>query len=123
VRRYGISRQLNDGIRALLIDVHYGVYDPAAGRVRTDLSSEGSDRNKVAEQVPPRALRLADRVAGGVGLGTLNGTPELYRCHTLCELGAEPLNQELEVIRGFLDRHPGEVLIVIVEDYVPPRDH
>jgi hypothetical protein len=119
-QRYGISRQLEDGIRALLIDVHFGVYDPATGRVRTDLTAEGSDRNKVAQQVPASALRVADRLAGRVGVGTLSGTPEPYLCHTLCELGAEPLNQELEVIRGFLDRHPNQVLIVIVEDYVPP---
>jgi len=119
-QRYGISRQLEDGIRALLIDVHYGVYDPATGRVRTDLSAEGSDRNKVAEQVPARALRVADRVAGAVGVGSLGGTPEPYLCHTLCELGAEPLNRELEVIKAFLERDPDQVLIVIVEDYVPP---
>jgi hypothetical protein len=119
-QRYGISRQLKDGIRALLIDVHYGVYDPASKRVRTDLTAEGSDRNKVAEQLSPRALRIADTVAGGVGLGSLNGTREPYLCHTLCELGAEPLDRELEVIRDFLDRHPDQVLIVIVEDYVPP---
>jgi hypothetical protein len=119
-QRYSISRQLDDGIRALLLDVHFGVYDPATGRVRTDLSAEGSDRNKVATQVPPRALRVADRVAGRVGVGTLHGTPEPYLCHTLCELGAEPLNRELEVIGDFLRRHPDQVVIVIVEDYVPP---
>ncbi len=117
---YGISRQLDDGIRALLIDVHYGVYDAASGRVRTDLSAEGSDRNKVAQQVPAAALRVADRLAGRVGVGTLHGTPELYLCHTLCELGAEPLGQELDVIRDFLARHRDQVVIVIVEDYVPP---
>jgi hypothetical protein len=88
--------------------------------VRTDLAAEGSDRNKVAEQVPPRALRIADRIAGEVGVGTLTGASEPYLCHTLCELGAEPLVRELEVIRGFLQSHPSEVLIVIVEDYVPP---
>jgi hypothetical protein len=120
-QRYGISRQLDDGIRALLIDVHFGVYDAATRRVRTDLRAEGSDRNKVAEQVPLPALRVADRVAGRVGVGTLNGTPEPYLCHTLCELGAEPLNQELEVVRRFLDQHPDQVLIMIVEDYVPPE--
>ena len=119
-QRYGISRQLDDGIRALLIDVHFGVYDPATGRVRTDLGAEGSDRNKVAAQVPARALRVADRVAGRVGVGTLNGPPEPYLCHTLCELGAEPLNRELEVLRDFLERHPDQVVIVVVEDYVPP---
>ncbi len=119
-QNYPIARQLEDGVRALLIDVHTGVYDPATGHVRTDLAAEGSDRNKVAEQLPPAALRLADRVAGGVGLGTLSGTPEPYLCHTLCELGAEPLDRELELIRGFLEGNPDQVLIVIVEDYVPP---
>jgi len=119
-QRYGIPRQLRDGIRALTIDVHFGVYDASVGRVRTDLSAEGSDRNKVAQQVPARALALADRVAGQVGVGELKGKPELYLCHTLCELGAEPLGQELAAIRDFLERNPDQVLIVIVEDYVPP---
>jgi len=88
--------------------------------VRTDLGAEGSDRNKVAKQLPPEALRVADRVAGGVGLGTLKGTAEPYLCHTLCELGADPLQRELRVIAGFLAQHPDQVVIVIVEDYVPP---
>jgi hypothetical protein len=117
---YAIGRQLKDGIRAFLIDIHYGVYDPGVGRVRTDLTAEGSDRNKVAKQVPPQALRVADRVAGGVGLGTLKGMAEPYLCHTLCELGADPLDRELKVIAHFLKEHPDQVLIVIVEDYVPP---
>jgi hypothetical protein len=119
-QRYGIARQLDDGIRALTLDVHYGVPDPSGGAVRTDLRAEGSDRNKVARRLPAPALRVADQVAGRVGAGTLAGKPELYLCHTLCELGAEPLDQELEVIRRFLDRHPREVLILIVEDYVLP---
>ena len=119
-QRYGISRQLRDGIRALLIDVHFGVRDAANGRVRTDLTAEGSDRNKAAKALSPAALLVADRIAGGVGLGRLKGTPEPYLCHTLCELGAEPLDQELEVIRRFLAGHPDQVLLVVVEDYVPP---
>lgn len=118
---YGLGRQLADGIRALLLDVHYGVHYRTTGTVRTDLAAEGSDRNKVAEQLPASALRLADRVAGRVGLGTLSGTPELFLCHTLCELGAEPLDRELRLLRNFLQRHPSEVLIVILEDYVPPN--
>ena len=119
-QQHGIGRQLDDGIRALLVDIHFGVRDPATGRVRTDLGAEGSDRNKVAKQLTPAALRVADRIAGGVGIGTLSGTPEPYLCHTLCELGAEPLDRELGVIRRFLDRHPDQVMIVVVEDYVPP---
>jgi len=117
---YPIARQLDAGIRAFLIDIHYGVYDPATGRVRTDLTAEGSDRNKVAQQLPASALRVADRVAGGVGLGTLQGTPKPYLCHTLCELGAEPLDRELDGIATFLRKNRDQVLVVIVEDYVPP---
>jgi hypothetical protein len=120
-QRYPISRQLDDGIRGFLLDIHFGVFDPKRKRVRTDLRAEGSDRNKVAKALPPEALRLADRVAGRVGAGELNGKPELYLCHTLCELGAEPLGQELKVIERFLQSHPDEVLVVIVEDYVPPN--
>ena len=120
-QRYGISRQLDDGIRALLLDIHMGVRDPATGRVRTDLGAEGSDRNKIAKRVPPLVLRVADFVAGGVGLGRLHGPERPYLCHTLCELGAEPLDEELGVLRRFLERHPGVVVIVIVEDYIPPK--
>src|SRR4051812_23807591 len=117
---HGIARQLDDGIRALLLDVHYGVTDPATGTVRTDLRAEDSDRNKVAQQLSPAALRVADRIAGRIGAGTLRGEPKPYLCHTLCELGAEPLGQELAVIRRFLRGHPGQVVLLVVEDYVPP---
>ncbi len=116
---YPIPRQLSDGIRALLIDVHYGVSDPATGRVRTDFAAEGADANKVARQVPPQALQAAGLLAGGVGLGGLHGKPALYLCHTLCELGAEPLGRELDAIRSFLDRNRDQVVMLIVEDYPP----
>ena len=119
-QRYGVARQLADGIRALLIDVHFGVQDPVRGIVRTDLRAEGADRNKVAQQIGPRALRAGDRIAGRVGVRSLHGTSKPYLCHTLCELGAEPLDQELGAIRRFMDRHPDQVLVLIVEDYVPP---
>jgi hypothetical protein len=118
-QQHGIARQLDDGIRALLLDIHYGVRDQETGRVRTDLRAEGSSRNKVAQQLPPLALRVADGIAGRVGAGTLNGASVPYLCHTLCELGAEPLRQELDIVRRFLARHSGEVVILIVEDYVP----
>ena len=84
------------------------------------MRAEGSDRNKVAQQVPEPALRIADHVAGRVGRGLPDGPSEPYLCHTLCELGAEPLSQELGVIRRSLEQHPGDVFVVIVEDYVPP---
>src|SRR3954453_2219167 len=93
-QRYGLARRLDEGIRPFLIDVHFGVADPAKGIVRTDLRADGSDRNKVAQAIGPKGLHTADRIAGRIGARPLDGTSQLYLCHTLCELGAEPLDQE-----------------------------
>jgi hypothetical protein len=117
-QRYGLKRQLDDGIRALLLDVHYGVPD-GDGLVRTDFAAEGADANKVAGAMPAQARRVAERIAGPLGAGMPAGEPRLYLCHTLCELGAEPLGRELGVIDDFLDAHPGTFLMLVMEDYVP----
>ncbi|MDW5595300.1 hypothetical protein VSS74_13205 [Conexibacter stalactiti] len=118
-QRHGIERQLRDGIRGLLIDIHWGELDPATGLVRTDLDAEGSDRNKVAQELSPQALRTADRLVGRIGVGTGSGNPTPYLCHTLCELGSEPLDEQFEIIARFLAANPGEVLVLFIEPYVP----
>jgi hypothetical protein len=118
-QRFGIERQLRDGIRALLIDVHLGAPDPRSGRVRTDLEAEGSDRNKVARELSPAALRTADRLVGRAGVGRPTGPRRPYLCHTLCELGAEPLDEQLTIIRRFLTDNPREVVVLFVEPYIP----
>jgi hypothetical protein len=117
-QRFGIARQLEDGIRGLLIDVHTGVPDARTGRVRTDLRAEGMDRNKVVRALSSRGMRTADALAGRVG-APLEGPRRTYLCHTLCELGAEPLRDELRAIRAFLDRSRGEVVVLFIEPYVP----
>lgn len=117
-QRLAIGRQLDGGIRALLLDVHYGV-PTADGLVRTDFAAEGADANKVTVALPPRALAVAERIAGPLGAGVPAGKPRLYLCHTLCELGAEPLGRELATIAAFLESHPRTFLALIVEDYVP----
>ena len=117
-QRFGIARQLRDGIRALLVDVHLGAPDPESGRIRTDLEAEGSDRNKVARELSPAALRAADRLVGRAGVGKPVGRRRPYLCHTLCELGAEPLDEQLEILRRFLTANPREVVLLFVEPYV-----
>jgi hypothetical protein len=117
-QRFPIDRQLRDGIRLLLLDIHIGVRD--GNRVRTDLQAEGVSRNRVAKVLGPEALGAAERVAGGIGAGDITGPRELFLCHTLCELGAESVHEQLLVIRRFLDREPGTVLILFLEPYVPP---
>jgi hypothetical protein len=121
-QRFGIERQLEDGIRAFLIDIHLGAPDRQNGRVRTDLQAEGGSRNKVAAALSPEALRTADRLVGRGGVGRPDGERRVYMCHTLCELGAEPLGEQFALYRAFLDANPREVLILFVEPYVPVEE-
>jgi amino acid transporter len=118
-QRYGIARQLRDGIRAFLIDIHYGAPDPESGVVRTDLRAEGSSRNKVKKELSPQALRAADRLVGRAGVGRPTGERRAYLCHTLCELGSEALDEQFELFRRFLAANPNEVVILFIEPYVP----
>jgi hypothetical protein len=46
----------------------------------------------------------------------------LYLCHTACQIGAAPLRPVLRQIRRFLARHPRNVLVFDIEDYVHPGD-
>ena len=116
-----IPSQLRDGIRLLMIDPHYGVED-SEGRVRTDLRAEGTNRNRVGGRLGAQAVEVAERLAGRLGLVPAEGERAIYLCHTLCELGAERMASTLDEIRGFLERNPSEVLIVILESSVDPAE-
>ncbi len=116
-----IGQQLEDGLRAFKISTHYGIQD-AAGHVRTDIKAEGSRVNRVAEKLTPQAREALQRLGQAVGLGSLNGTHDIWLCHTLCELGGTKMADFLGVIRTFLDLNPGQVVILFDEDYVDERD-
>ena len=87
-----IPEQLDGGIRALLLDTHYGRLQPD-GTVRTD------DDGTVSEGV--------------------RGT---YLCHVLCELGATKLAPALRQIRKWLRANPDNVLLIENEDYISSAD-
>ncbi len=116
-----IPRQLDDGIRLLLIDPHYGVVN-REGRVRTDLDAEGTTRNRVAGRLGTDAVRAAERLAGRLGLVPAEGERRVFLCHTLCELGAEPLGSTLRDLRGWLERNRSEVVVLLLESSVEPAD-
>ena len=116
-----IPRQLDDGIRLLMLDPHYGVVD-SHGRVRTDLPAEGTNRNRASRRLGLEATRVAERLAGRLGLVPTDGDREVFLCHSLCELGAERMSATLGEIRGFLERNPAEVLMVFLESSVDPAD-
>ncbi|HEY8584889.1 MAG TPA: hypothetical protein VIL49_18150 [Capillimicrobium sp.] len=116
-----IPRQLDDGIRLLMIDPHYGVVS-RQGRIRTDLSAEGTTRNRVAAQLGADALEATESLAGRVGLVPDEGSRGVYLCHTLCELGAESLGTTLREIRGWLEANPAEVVVVMLESSVAEEE-
>lgn len=72
-QQHGLTRQLQDGVRALMLDTYLW-----------------------------------------------EGEPTL--CHGSCELGAQPLDEGLTELQAFLDDSPGEVLVVIFEDYLSAED-
>jgi hypothetical protein len=119
--RGGIAAQLDFGVRALLIDTHYGIRDQQ-GNVRTDLEREGTNREKIVDAIGEEGLAAAERLVGRIGFGELQGKTSIYMCHTLCELGATPLENGLRAIRRFLDEHPDEFVIVFIQDEVTPQD-
>ena len=114
-----IPRQLEDGVRALLIDVHYGV--PAGDHVITDFDREGTSLDKIQGALGPEATAAALRIRERF-LGHETGPSGIYFCHGFCELGAYPVEPTLAGVREFMVANPGDVLIVVIEDYIPPED-
>lgn len=119
-QRHDISTQLEDGIRVLLIDPHYGVED--GNQVRTDLVKEGTDRNRIAKQIGAEGLSAAEDLLGTLGRGSLEGERVPYLCHSVCELGATSMASALGDIRSFLDDNRFEVVIIFVEPSIEPEE-
>jgi hypothetical protein len=117
--RHDIRRMLDDGIRMLAIDVHYGV--PTAGRVRTDFEREAVSQEKIEQQVGAEATAAAVRIRNQL-VGEPEGPSALYFCHGFCELGAYPVGPTLDEVHDFMLANPGEIVMLVVEDYVEPAD-
>ena len=116
-----IADQLRDGIRGLLIDTHYADRLPN-GRLRTYFGSpeelrRSAKHDGVSQDAVDAALRIRDRL-GFAG----EGERGMYLCHSFCELGGTPLRPVLDDMHDFLVANPGEVVVVINQDYVTPED-
>jgi hypothetical protein len=116
-----IAGQLEDGVRGLLLDTHYGDKLPN-GNVRTEFTSrskliQAARRDGVSQQTVDAALRLRDRL-GFRGKGKRG----MFLCHTFCELGYTPLSESLTQVHDFLAADRGAVVVVVNEDYVTPKD-
>jgi hypothetical protein len=121
LQEHPIDRQLADGIRGLLFDTHYA--DRLRnGRTRTYFSSPEEMRRQIAEEgVSEASVEAALRLRERLGFRG-SGERGMYLCHTFCELGATPLADVLGDLRDFLVTHPGDVVVVVNQDYVTPSD-
>jgi hypothetical protein len=115
----GIRTQLADGIRALLIDAHYG--RPVGDRVKTDIESEQGSAEKYEEALGAEGVAAAMRIRDRL-VGLEEGPRGVYLCHGFCELGAIPLVEALHAVHEFLIENPNEIVLMVVEDYVEPGD-
>ena len=108
-----IPAQLRHGIRGMQLDVYGGT--AKGGSVYTDFNGPygqlGSD------------LSPALAAAGNVAHRRLGAPPpgpptEVFMFHGFCELGAIRFSTVARQIRTFLDEHPREVLVVVIEDHL-----
>jgi len=113
----GMAGQLRHGFRALLFDVHNGI--PVAGAIKTVIADEPSSRAKFEQAIGKEGVAAAMRIRDRL-VGPPEGPQAPYLCHGFCELGARPLVDALREIRDFLAWNPGEVILIVLEDYVPP---
>ena len=115
----GIPAQLANGVRAFLIDLHYGARMQFL--VRTDFRSE-AEEEFVRADLSPAQRALTQGV-----LALFSGVPpdedsKVYLCHLYCELGATPAVEEFRAVDDFLRENPNEVVVLVVEDFVDPED-
>lgn len=117
----GVGAQLNAGIRGFLIDSYLANSTPD-GRVYTRLDLSPNSRAKIEDSIGPAATETAMRLRGQLGDQVdKSEAPELYFCHGFCELGATRGSVLFAQIRDFLLAHPREVLVMSIEDQVPPE--
>lgn len=103
----GLVLQLEAGVRAMLIDTHYG---DSPEKIDLFLGRLPADMRPLMREV----LATADPA--------LQDPSQLFLCHTMCSLGGIPLVDALSTIRQFLDDHPREVIVLLVQDGISTAD-
>jgi hypothetical protein len=118
---HDVRSQLDAGVRAFLIKSHYGIQ--AKRGILTDLSRDTEEQRKeLIENVGPDGMEAVGRLQASFGLAPKDAASEPYLCHGFCELGAVYFEDTLTEINTFLDKHPNEVIIIFIGDYVSPSD-
>jgi hypothetical protein len=118
----GIEAQLEDGVRGFLVDAYLGSVRTAGGEqvVYTDLNDRRLARMvTVAGSEPARqALRLREQA----GEPAADAPRDVYLCHQFCELGSVLFRDVVDVWHRFLEQHPGDVMVVVIQDELAPKE-
>ena len=118
---HGILRQLDDGIRVLLIDSWYGQRTQREGVVATSAESREAALAEAEATYGASVVQSALRLRDALDL-TPTGPVTPYLCHALCELGSTEWEPLMEDVRDWLDRNPREVVTFFIQDEVTPAD-
>lgn len=114
----GIGGQLEDGIRGLMIDAHYG--RRVSDGVRTEMG-RGKMNRELEKLFGVEGAAAAERIRNRLVGGGTPGPKKVWLCHTVCEVGAVSMRETLAGIRNFLVENPDEVVVIAVQDEdVPP---
>jgi len=118
----GIEAQLEAGVRGFLVDAYLGSVRTAERTqiVYTDLNDRRLTRalKLVGSEPAHEALRLREQADPPAA----DAPQDVYLCHQFCELGAVPFREVVDVLRRFLDEHPGEVVVVVIQDQLAAEE-
>jgi len=112
---------LDDGIRGLLVDTWYGRPTASGGAITSERSTAAAEAELEAtygDAVTASVRRTIDRLRREGPSG-----PEVpYFCHTVCEIGSEPMLPVMKRLRTWMDNHPRDVIVLFIQDVVTPAD-
>jgi hypothetical protein len=113
-----IADQLAGGIRALMLDVYTGT--PTTDHVCTDPTplKVAQIKRQYGQATVDQLLAFRNQQCPPAG----GPTAALYLCHSFCEGGATRFDEQLAGIAAFLDAHPHDVVVLMLEDYSPAAD-
>lgn len=114
-----IPSQLATGVRGLLIDTYYGVATKRG--VATILGAANAKRKAADASLGSQFIATAERLRARLGYRG-GGKRAMFLCHGFCEVGSTPLDRALGEIRDFVVNHPGDVLILSIQDDISPTD-
>jgi hypothetical protein len=94
-----LTGQLDNGVRALMLDLHTWTSPPDLQRYVRGL--DGKTRTALAPLLRPLTAREG-----------------VWLCHVVCQLGADPAVPQLRSVGAWMRAHPDDVVTLILEDHV-----